>query len=123
MMIEQTAAEWRAEAAERFGKNLFEARFVCPRCGTVTSVRELVAAYAPGQPSAGSAATNCIGRVDPERGCDWAAYGLLGTMGKGRVILMEDGTKIEVFDFAPAEESPMTEDEENRAAEKESPRD
>ena len=34
-------------------------------------------------------------------GCDWAAYGLFGTLGKGRSVTTEDGNVVEVFDFAP----------------------
>ncbi|WP_202946813.1 VVA0879 family protein, partial [Rhodanobacter spathiphylli] len=49
----------------------------------------------------------CVGRYtgkgSPRKGdssgCDWAAYGLFGTLGKGRIVLNE-GKESEVFDFA-----------------------
>ena len=37
------------------------------------------------------------------QGCNWAAYGFFGTMGKGRTVIMEDGKKVEVFAFAGEE--------------------
>jgi hypothetical protein len=54
----------------------------------------------------------CIGRTngkgsnngkDQGFGCNWAAYGLLGTLGKGRTVIFSDGHESEVFDFAPTE--------------------
>ena len=36
-------------------------------------------------------------------GCNWAAYGFFGTLGKGRLIIMEDGEEVEVFAFAGKE--------------------
>ena len=54
----------------------------------------------------------CIGRYleagsfDPrkgnENGCDWCAYGLFGTAGKGRLVEAEDGCVVDVFQFAEA---------------------
>lgn len=33
----------------------------------------------------------------PEDGCDWASFGLFGTLGKGDIVVDEDGSEIEVF--------------------------
>ncbi|WP_444811862.1 hypothetical protein ACQ0P7_04925, partial [Streptococcus canis] len=33
---------------------------------------------------------------------NWAAYGLFGTMGKGRVVILPNEDKVEVFDFGGA---------------------
>jgi hypothetical protein len=40
-------------------------------------------------------------QADDGLGCDWAAYGLFQTLGKGRVVIAEDGSEVPVFDFAP----------------------
>lgn len=52
--------------------------------------------------------TNCIGRFtgkgSPQKnskdGCNWAAYGLLGTLGKGDIVKLPDGKEVEVFKMA-----------------------
>lgn len=36
-------------------------------------------------------------------GCNWAAYGFFGTMGKGRIVIADDGEEVEVFSFAEEE--------------------
>ncbi len=106
-MIKQTRAEWRAEAARRFGKDPANWRFRCPACGRETEIREFL--ELGGGPNDGI--QNCIGRFNGHMrpadqagdglGCDWAAYGLLGTLGRGRSVTTEDGDVVEVFDFAP----------------------
>lgn len=36
----------------------------------------------------------------PEDGCDWASFGLFGALGKGDIVVDEDGSEIEVFKMA-----------------------
>lgn len=94
-MKEQTLAEWKAEGVSRFGENIEQHIFKCPNCGRgnkVSEFREYV-------DSPDKAAVNCIGRYNPQLGCNWAAYGLFGTMGKGRVIKLPNGKSAEVFDL------------------------
>lgn len=100
--------EWLAEGKRRFGDDVTAWRFVCPMCGKVYSVQEFIDAGGKGGPN--GAYQECIGRYkgagspgakdgNPD-GCNWVAYGLLGTCGKGRVILTTDGWAVEVFHFA-----------------------
>lgn len=103
----QTIKEWQAEM-----KNLFKSRqdvaFVCPACGKVASIKDHVDAGG----TEDNAPQQCIGRTnrkggkdgkDNGFGCNWAAFGLFGTLGKGREIALPDGKPIHVFDFAVTE--------------------
>lgn len=77
---------------------------VCPMCGNVATPKDFESAGADPQ----RAAQECIGRTmkpmpEPKEGktpCNWAAYGLFKTCGKGMLVVMPDGTKVEVFEFA-----------------------
>lgn len=79
-------------------------RFICPSCGNVASPKDFQAVGADPQ----MAPTNCIGRTmhpmpKPRKGktpCDWAAFGLLGNLGKGLTVVLEDGKEIETFALA-----------------------
>ncbi|MEK5162040.1 VVA0879 family protein [Paenibacillus sp. FSL R5-0527] len=103
-MIKQTLDEWRTEARERFGDRTAEWKFKCPRCGNIQSPKDFVSrGAAPGE-AANRAYQECIGRTGEGKGCDWAAYGFLGTLGYGRVVVTPDGQEVEVFDFAPREQ-------------------
>ncbi|MFB4273068.1 VVA0879 family protein [Nonomuraea sp. GTA35] len=97
-----TLAEFRVEAAERFGDDTRNWAFTCPNCGDVATGQDFADALAKHpRPSASSArdvrfhdilGQECIGRTlgalygtanddqgqgRAERGCDWAAYGLI----------------------------------------------
>ena len=100
--------EWQEEAVRRFGKDPEDWKFICPACGRVNTGEEFKEAGA--EPD--DMYCNCIGRFNGHmvpaskskgHGCDWAAYGLFGTMGKGVIVVKPDGKEFEVFDFAPAE--------------------
>lgn len=106
-MIVQTLEEWQAEMRGRF-TSMEEVAFICPACGHVATVKDHMAAGG----KADDAPQGCIGRTngkgskngkDQGFGCNWAAYGLLGTMGKGRKIVFPDKHETEVFDFAKEE--------------------
>lgn len=100
-------SEWLAEAKGLFGPDVKKWRFTCPMCGITYSIEEFTLA---GGKDPNYAYQECIGRYrhagppDDKNGnpcgCNWCAYGLLGTAGKGRVIEAEDGSHIEVFHFA-----------------------
>jgi len=104
-MIEQSLGDWQKEMLSRFPlKN--DAAFICPACRRVSAVKDIIAAGG----DADDAPQQCIGRLngkgtpngqDEGFGCNWASYGLLGTLGKGRKVVFPDGHKAEVFDFAP----------------------
>lgn len=103
-MVQQTLEEWRAEAVRRFGQDATEWVFVCPRCGYRQSPGDFSAVDADPQ----RAYVECIGRVGlqivgSKQPCDWAAFGFLGTMGKGRLVQAPgEEHPTEVFDFADA---------------------
>ena len=106
--------EWMAEGERLFGKDFMQWKFRCPMCGHVASIREFKEA---GAKDPNVAYQECIGRYrgagapgakdgNPD-GCNWAAYGLFGIPNdKGRLILSEDGTVVEAFDYAREEVEP-----------------
>lgn len=108
-MIKQTLAEWQAEMVSKFPQKE-DASFVCPACGRVSKVQDFIDAGG----ETDDAPQQCIGRVNGKGdkngkdigfGCNWAAYGLFGTLGKGRIVVFPDGHDCEVFNFAPVEVS------------------
>lgn len=105
----QSVAEWLEEAEQLFGKDKKQWKFECPACGHVASIGDFINEGADHN----DAYQVCIGRVngkgtknqkDLGDGCNWAAYGLFGVLGKGRTIVSEGGKDVEVFDFAKVEE-------------------
>lgn len=94
--MKQTLDEWQAEAKRRFGEKVLDWKFVCPRCGNIQSGRDFTNLGI----SAQSVYLECVGRHYIEVECSWAAYGLFGTLGKGRIVVMPGGKEVEVFDFA-----------------------
>jgi hypothetical protein len=105
-MIKQTLKEWLDEGKERFGEDFTKWKFKCPACGHINTGQEFKDAGA----DPNDMYVNCIGRFtgkgSPQKGdssgCNWAAYGLFGTLCKGRIVIKE-GKEIEVFDFAERE--------------------
>lgn len=111
-MIKQSLREWTEEGKERFGENYEDWKFKCPSCGHIASGKDFKDAGA----DANDMYQTCIGRhngkgayskkaKDKGNGCNWAAFGLFKTIGKGRIVISEDGTEVEVFDFAEVTES------------------
>lgn len=101
-MVKQPLEEWRKEAVERFGEKGRDWKFVCPRCGNVQSGKDFIdRGMTVEQANDISVYQQCIGRHFEGIGCDWAAYGLFGTMGRGRYVITPEGKEVEVFDFAP----------------------
>lgn len=106
--MKYTLKEWRAEGVKRFGKNIEDWKFICPACGKISSGKEFKNAGA----NSDDMYSACIGRFtgkgspqkNSEDGCNWAAYGLLGTLGKGDIVKLPDGKEIEVFKMAEVEE-------------------
>ncbi|WP_153465058.1 VVA0879 family protein [Sediminibacillus terrae] len=109
-MNKQTLAEWLEEGENTFGSHKLKWRFKCPACGHEASIEDFVEHGA----DPNEAHQKCIGRVngkgtkhqkDEGFGCNWAAYGLFGTLGNGRLVIADDGKEIEVFDFAKSKEA------------------
>lgn len=99
-------AEWQAEMERR---GAIECKFRCPLCGNEASPKDWK--EADGDPQ--RAARECIGRLVGAKGrlgsdppvpqpCDWAAFGLFGTLNEGTKVELEDGKVLMVFDFAEA---------------------
>lgn len=84
-------------------------RFTCPMCGHVAHPRDFVALGVPADRAGDRAARECIGRAQTpmakyrkdRQPCDWAAFGLFGTCGKGLLVEFPDGKAVEVFQPAP----------------------
>lgn len=106
--MKYTHQEWLAELEKRFGDNNLNWAFVCPACGKVSTFREFKDAGA----KLNDAYQTCIGRhtgkgsptKDSKEGCNWCAYGLFGTLGKGDVVVTEAGKEIQVFSMATKSE-------------------
>jgi hypothetical protein len=108
-----TVEEWLAEGRKRFGPDYLKWRFVCPVCGHEQSLEDFKAVGADPQ----RAYVECIGRAAPELKqrdgldaepgtpgpCNWAAFGLFGTLNRGTQVQREGQEKPGwVFDFAEA---------------------
>lgn len=111
-LMKYSLDEWRAKAKELFGGNARSWKFKCPACGKVSSVQEYIDAGLKPEDAGNAAYQECIGRYtgssspkEGEQPCNWSAYGLFGTLGKGVMVVTPEGKEIEVFDFAPVEEA------------------
>jgi len=109
-MTKYTLQEWHAEGKRRFGDDYKNWRFVCPACGRINVGYEFNEAGA--EPN--DMYATCIGRHNGKgekplkgnetpNGCDWAAFGLLKTLGKGNIVISDDGNETEVFAFEETE--------------------
>ena len=96
--------EWLKEAKQLYGEDPLEWSFKCPVCGYEASVRDWKEAGA----TSGEAGFSCIGRHMTEsrslgeegQPCDYAGGGLFRL--NPVTVVTEDGTEVEVFEFADA---------------------
>lgn len=106
--MKYTHKEWMEELNNRFGEDVKKWAFKCPACGKVSTLQEFKDAGAEPNDSY----QNCIGRFTGKgsptknsyEGCDWAAYGLFGTLNGGDVVITDEGKEIQVFSMADKEE-------------------
>ena len=101
-------SDWLDEGKWLYGTDVNAWKFKCPMCGKIYSVQEFIAAG--GRNGANGAYQECIGRYlgagspgqddGNPNGCNWAAFGFLGTCGKGRLVQASDGDIVEVFHYA-----------------------
>jgi hypothetical protein len=106
LYMEYTLEQWKEEGKRRFGADIENWKFVCPKCGRVSTGKEFKDAGA--EPS--DMYQTCIGRHKGKLapgGCDWAAFGLFGTLGKGDVVVLPDGKEKDVFAFAENNEGDL----------------
>lgn len=102
--MKYTHAEWLAELKSRFGEDPMKWAFKCPACGKVSTIQEFKDAGA----DPNDTYQTCIGRhtgkgsptKDSKDGCNWAAFGLFGTLSGGDVIVTEEGKEVQVFSMA-----------------------
>jgi len=104
-----TLAEWQAEFEHLLGvkdpsaDDVRRITFVCPRCEETHSVGEFADHLeAQGKLSGwdpSDAAQKCYHRFVADGVCDWCAFGLFKTLGKGAVIVHPDGHETDVFAF------------------------
>ena len=62
--------KWNAEGERLFGNRLRDWRFVCPKCGTVQSGQDFFDAGVPIEDIERQLGYSCIGRFNPNKGCD-----------------------------------------------------
>ena len=109
---EVTLEEFMAEGEKLFGPDCKTWKFKCVICKTPQSMEDLVAAGASPEEAEGLIGFSCIGRLTeagewkkdeaPGRGCNWSLGGLFQLHDK--VVIMPDGHKRRVFEFADPEE-------------------
>lgn len=93
-MITQKFETWKKEGQQKYGTDSLQWKIKCPACGHVQTPNDFVTLSLEKD----LALTTCLGRHKKGVGCDWAAGGLLKTLGKGRLILSQ-GVVSEIFDF------------------------
>lgn len=105
-MKKYTLKEWREKGETLFGKDFKTWQFVCPGCGNVASIQDFINLGQDEENACNHSYNECISRYtnagSPQQNkkpCNWAAYGLLGTLGKGIMIEVKEEKEIEIFDF------------------------
>ncbi len=119
-MNTMTQEEFLEEAKRRFGPNVRNWKFVCPACGTVQSVQQLLDAVIESggkkEEVHGYIGYSCIGRFTGQgdagisahskkqpwdKGCNWTLGGLMWI--HELEVIMPDGHKRPTFELAPAD--------------------
>jgi hypothetical protein len=107
-VYKMTLDQWREAALANGGGDFMQTKFRCPLCKHVATPQDFKDAGSNPE----SAATQCIGRVTGAYGgmhvketpmlqpCDWAAFGLFGTLDTGIIVMTPDGKEVNVFSFA-----------------------
>lgn len=75
-MEQMTVKEWEIEGEKRFGEDKRDWRFICPRCNTVQTARDLLAAGVSNEDAKKYIGFSCVGRFTKEKGCNWTLGGL-----------------------------------------------
>ena len=81
-----THAEWKAEGVRLFGADtkMRDWKFACPQCGHISDGQMFMDLFesqgmtsdTANQKAVRTVGQQCIGRFDPDVGCDWCAFGL-----------------------------------------------
>lgn len=94
-----TMDQWNAEGVKRFGENVDNWLFVCPKCKTIQSVKELKEVTPEGEDWRSYIAFSCIGRFNKEKkGCNWTLGGLFRI--HTAEIVHEKSIPRPIFEFA-----------------------
>ena len=98
-----------AELIEKHGDNYKDWKFKCCKCNNIASVREYIDEGV--NDPANTAITNCIGRYNKHKGCDWTTGGLFQLH---KIMVLSDGLPLPVFEIAdkPHEYYSVNEDDE-----------
>ena len=109
-MLYENKEAWKAEGERRFGPNVADWKFRCPKCGHIAAVRDFVEA---GVKIPGAAHLECIGRhkgkgvpqPGDDSGCDFCAYdGIPADLDHDTIVEYLVGM-VDIFPFAEAEGS------------------
>lgn len=99
-MFQQSISQWNKEGVKRFGPDRRDWKFVCPNCGGIQSVRDMLQLGI--EPHL--AMKHCISRYNNfKKKCHWTVEQPLGAADKGRWIIVTPHESYEIFDFAPGE--------------------
>jgi hypothetical protein len=90
--------EFLATLREKFGADPKKWAFKCPRCGTIQTAEDLLAAGVKKEDLDGYLGFSCIGRFVKGKGCDWTLGGLLQI--HKLEVLTPDGQKHPRFEIA-----------------------
>ena len=93
---EMLLSSWLSLGEAKYGKDMINWKFRCPKCGRVNSGRDFI----NHNTEVDKAYTNCIGNFNNRIGCSWKSGGFFGTLGKGYVLHTPEHVKLEVFPFA-----------------------
>lgn len=103
-MAKYTLKEWLDKGKKLFGDDFLKWKFVCPACGKISSVQEFKDVGADANDSYQCCIGRFTGKGAPTKvskdGCNWAAFGFLGTLGEGDTVIADDGHEVAIFKFA-----------------------
>ena len=89
--------DWIEDGKKRFGEDMLQWKFKCPKCKTTQTPQDLIDAGVKREDVDKYIGFSCIGRFTESKGCDWSLGGLF------RIHTLEvdiDGHNRPVFEFA-----------------------
>lgn len=94
--------DWLEKGKRLFGDDVLQWRFVCPKCKTIQTAKDLLDAGVKKEDVDGFLGFSCIGRFTKDKGCNWTLGGLftIHTL----EVQFED-SKRPIFEFDECEQS------------------